>query len=353
MSKNLKELIDGIEKEEFTRAQLEKQIEKLIAENIKLQTKIDDLKPKTPIGVKQKKAKESQEIEILKNLVSSQKLEIQKRDEKINNYQLKIDDLDSSITKLKTEVESHESKMVEESQKSMENLLNEYQRIENLNIELRQRINEFENEKLGIIQKKQHEMEDLESVISEFEIENKKLKNELNSLRMKQRELADLSIENENLNTLNVRLEKEIELLKQEKEIIKDKDAILLAKTITAMNIHEKPKLKTPNTKEIAELDIFSKEKGKEIENETDFISSPKIELPKPHKNIKELIKEEIINGNSPEIIKRKWECPNCGNINKSQIREIPDKSRVIYAGPGGNMYAKKYKCGLCASEWH
>jgi len=45
----------------------------------------------------------------------------------------------------------------------------------------------------------------------------------------------------------------------------------------------------------------------------------------------------------------RKKICPNCGNTNKSQIREIDDKTRVIFPG----FYAKKYKCGQCATEWN
>jgi chromosome segregation ATPase len=348
MSKNLKDLIDGVEQEEMSRSQLEKEIEILITENRKLQTKLDELKPKSLLKTKLQKSvvEDSEEIKILKNLISSQKNEILKKDGKIKNFQQKIDELDKYILKLKNEIESHDSKIVEQTQKSMENLLNEYQRIETLNTDLQQKITEFKNDKNLVMQKTQKEKEELEGVISEFEIENKRLKDEINNLTMKQEVIRNIEIENENLNNLNLNLEKEIEHLKKEKKEIKDKDAVLLAKTITAMNVHEKPQLppKTNETEKVAELDIFT-ENAEEPPKE--------VILPKPHKNIEELIAEEISEGNNQEIIKRKWECPDCGNTNKAQIREIPDKTRIIYAGPGGNMYAKKYKCGLCATEWH
>ena len=78
----------------------------------------------------------------------------------------------------------------------------------------------------------------------------------LNSLNKKLEDIADLELENENLNTLNVKLERKIDSLIREKKDIKDKDAILLAKTITAMNVQEKHTTQQPPEKKIAELDI-------------------------------------------------------------------------------------------------
>jgi predicted RNA-binding Zn-ribbon protein involved in translation (DUF1610 family) len=54
-----------------------------------------------------------------------------------------------------------------------------------------------------------------------------------------------------------------------------------------------------------------------------------------------------------PEVIEdgavtRKWQCPNCGNTNKSQIREKDDKTRMIFPG----FYTKIYLCGQCGKEW-
>ncbi|TXT57985.1 MAG: hypothetical protein BAJALOKI2v1_480013 [Promethearchaeota archaeon] len=42
--------------------------------------------------------------------------------------------------------------------------------------------------------------------------------------------------------------------------------------------------------------------------------------------------------------------CPNCGNENKETIHESVDKSNIILDYP--RMYGKKYKCGLCGTEW-
>ncbi|MHA1370820.1 MAG: hypothetical protein ACTSWN_16755 [Promethearchaeota archaeon] len=50
----------------------------------------------------------------------------------------------------------------------------------------------------------------------------------------------------------------------------------------------------------------------------------------------------------------RKFECPNCGNKNRSMIKEVDDKSRPpIMTGSGLRpMYHKKLVCGNCGHEW-
>ena len=42
--------------------------------------------------------------------------------------------------------------------------------------------------------------------------------------------------------------------------------------------------------------------------------------------------------------------CPKCGNANKDLIREIIDKTHIIFAYP--RVYGHKYKCGQCGTEW-
>jgi len=48
------------------------------------------------------------------------------------------------------------------------------------------------------------------------------------------------------------------------------------------------------------------------------------------------------------ETIRRK--CPTCFNTNKKYIRELTDKSSILMQYP--RIYGKKYKCGICRTEW-
>lgn len=42
--------------------------------------------------------------------------------------------------------------------------------------------------------------------------------------------------------------------------------------------------------------------------------------------------------------------CPTCSNGNQRYIRELPDKDNIISYSP--RIYGKKYKCGICTTEW-
>jgi len=46
----------------------------------------------------------------------------------------------------------------------------------------------------------------------------------------------------------------------------------------------------------------------------------------------------------------RRRRCPTCNNGNQRYIRELTDKSNVIMQSP--RIYGKKYKCGICTTEW-
>ncbi len=48
------------------------------------------------------------------------------------------------------------------------------------------------------------------------------------------------------------------------------------------------------------------------------------------------------------ETVRRK--CPTCLNTNKKYIREFTDKSNIIMQYP--RIYGKKFKCGICRTEW-
>ena len=52
-----------------------------------------------------------------------------------------------------------------------------------------------------------------------------------------------------------------------------------------------------------------------------------------------------------PSISVGRKSCPNCGNTNNRNIREITDKTHLISVYP--RIYGKKCRCGDCGFEWH
>ena len=231
--------------------------------------------------------------------------------------------------------------------------------------------------------------------------------NDLKSLERKEASASELEIMIERLKSNNIELEKEnkllfeklealkrekIKILKYESEIselketidkleqknkeLREKDSILLAKTITAISTHDRKEEVKP---EIKKSIVSTSEKPLEKPLEKPFEKPPevpaKIEavivpqvkpIPKeeqefkpeeqlPVETIQPLKVEEQKIQKLPDetedgSITRKWQCPNCGNANKAQIREQDDKTRVIYSYP--KIYAKKYQCGQCGKEW-
>ena len=159
-------------------------------------------------------------------------------------------------------------------------------------------------------------------------------------------------------------LENKIIELKKENEKLKQDDALLLAKTINVIENEKREHLAASiNIIDTSEKDLKKKEE-KIVEKSIEVVYSEELQS----KNGREEIATENIDqipnlaepedsrleeGVSTEINEqtgyRKKICPNCGNTNKSQIREIDDKTRVIFPG----FYAKKYKCGQCATEWN
>jgi DNA repair exonuclease SbcCD ATPase subunit len=410
MNNNLKDLINKAEQEERTHSELQKTIDKLSLEIASLRKKLNEqeIKSKTLLKEKPFQQEESEEIESLKKIITSQKVQLGEKE--LQNKQLQL-----NLSNLKSEIESQKSSMVSspdsqillDTKQALENILEDYGRVEKENINLTQNVKELEKkninltenlQKLGKLETRSQQFEQnyniLKAKSDQLVGHNKLLNEEINSLKSEitsmlsyKQKFNDLtsqinqkSSQNRRLQetiiqlrTDNIRLkryetmvstlEAEVKNLQQQKDHIKEQDSILLAKTITAINAQEKSKKeqeratkpKPPGKIEeikINEPILFSKsEKVSELKTSNQIdIKAPneKIELPEPQKSVQDLIAEEISDGNNSEVIKRKWECPKCGNIDKSKIREIPDKSHIIY----GSLYAKKYKCGLCANEW-
>ena len=111
-------------------------------------------------------------------------------------------------------------------------------------------------------------------------------------------------------------------------------------KTLTSEPIQEQ-RTAPEKLKEIKEKPINETSPPKSVETISKESSPPKTEASAIIIESTETDDEETT---------RKWQCPHCGNTNKAQIRELDDKSRLIYSYP--KIYAKKYICGQCGKEW-
>lgn len=221
-----------------------------------------------------------------------------------------------------------------------------------------------------------------EIVISPAEYE--KLKEENRTLRF----------ENESLNSANSMLENDNKLLREnverlklgnsnstelEYEVSKLKEVILnLEKEKLALKTMETPKFPVQETiyKQDVPVDISNDIKSMFDDKESTETSTSPVHrgytvppikskkfrrktIPKPEEIIAEdtnsipvedstipyeLDSEKIIK----ETVRRK--CPTCLNTSKKYIREFTDKTNVLMQYP--RIYGKKFKCGICTTEW-
>jgi DNA repair exonuclease SbcCD ATPase subunit len=413
MGKDIKDLIDEAEQDQESRAYLEKTIEKLQAEVSNLRNKLE--KQNVPFKiepVKQVEEKdESEEIRILKNMVSSLRQELIQKDGEKSSLQKQIHDLTTEFETLRnSSFDSVKDDMIIKTQNSLNNLLQDYGRLETDNKTLKKQINELQQELQQTSQVKstleseffnkeqlEKEVNDLKAKIYSLETANKSLINDLKSLERKEASAGELEIMVERLKANNIELEKEnkllfeklealkrekIKILKYESEIselkqkidtlekknkeLREKDSILLAKTITAISTHDRKEELKPVTKKPIDLPTFPETTVKEektqkpqkiviFEEEQVKAQIPEtppekqIEIVEPFKTEDKFI-QKLPDETEDGSITRKWQCPNCGNANKAQIREQDDKTRVIYSYP--KIYAKKYQCGQCGKEW-
>ncbi len=413
MSKDLKDLIDMAEEDEKSRAQLEENVETLKREVVKLNkklkektslAKIDSVKPA-------KEFNESEEINILKSLISSQKQELAGKIRETEDLQQKMEDVNLELENVRdTLTDSVKDQVLIKTQNSLNNLIEDYGRLEGNIKSLNEKISELEKENKLLTESSKDlkaessnaeqleaEIYGLKSQLNDFERSKKLLEDNIHTLKSKQSSVEELEQALESLENRNIELKEEkqqlkeeiktaktelfnfsrkeervsnlkdkIEELKKENIDLKEKDTLLLAKTITAINVQQKrvrpPVLKDTSSKaeEVSEVDSEVKqEKPKEQtkvilqkpEIKSDLITTDaKTDLSQTSETEELGIKDEIPIDPSEETVTRKKKCPNCGNTNKSQIREVDDKTRLIYTYP--KIYAKMYKCGQCGAEW-
>jgi len=412
MSKDIKDLIEMAEEDEKTRAQLEENVETLKREIVKLNkklkektslAKIDSVKPAEEFN-------ESEEINILKGLIASQKQELAGKIREIEVLQRKMEEVNLELENVRdTFTDSVKDQVLIKTQNSLNNLIEDYGRLEGIINSLNEKISELEKENKLLtesstdlksessnVKQLETEIYGLKKQLNDFERSKKLLEDNIHTLKSKQSSVAELEKAIESLENRNIELSEEkqqlkeeikaaktelfkfskkeekvsdlknkIEELKKENINLKEKDTLLLAKTITAINTKKRerpPVLKdmSSKTEQVSEIDLEEmQEKTKEQtkvlpqkpEIKSDLITTDtKTDLSQTSEP-KELLNEsEIPIDPSKETVTRKKKCPKCGNSNKAQIREVDDKTRIIYTYP--KIYAKMYKCGQCGAEW-
>ncbi len=194
MSENLKDLIDKAEEEESNRAELEKIIEKLNNEINRLNAQLEEQNSRTELidKVTADSINESEEITILKNMVSSQRKELAQKDYESEILQKKFDDINLELSKQKENVdEAIDPMILKEYTTKIENLSKDYDRLEK-------------------------DFEPLKNQISELEDENRLLKNNLKDLKTELSTIAYLEEEIIDLEAKIVELENENQTLKDD-----------------------------------------------------------------------------------------------------------------------------------------
>ncbi|MFX1588156.1 MAG: hypothetical protein ACFFC1_08375, partial [Promethearchaeota archaeon] len=391
--------------EQESRAYLEKTIEKLEFEVTKLKNKLEAQKASFQIEpVKHiEEQSESEEIKILKDMISTLTQKVEQKDDEKEHLQKKVEDLTLELDDAKERLsDTIKDEMLSRTQNSLNTLIQDYGKLENENKSLKKKLFELEKEieqstqalpsetsESPINEQLKSEIFSLEEKISSLVKTNKLLKEDLEALSSKKDSVEsmdrivdtlkknNLELEEENRNLsekLEVLKREKLKMLKYESKIselnrqierlqrknleLREKDSILLAKTITALQLHDKKETEIPKSKltkpiQISEVSHEEKEE-KVFEMEQEPLKGLEEEIkttPTKIADTSELIlkSSEILESEEGEIT-RKWQCPKCGNNNKAQIREIDDKTRLIYAYP--KIYAKKYQCGQCAAEW-
>jgi ribosomal protein S27AE len=351
-----------------------------LIEIVKLNKKLKEKTPLTKIGFVKpaEEINESEEINILKSLIASQKQELAGKIRETEVLQKKMEDINLELKNVRdTFTDSVKDQVLIKTQNSLNNLIEDYGRLEEqLETEiygLKRQLNDFERSKkilednIQTLKSKQSSAIELENALESLENRNIELNEEKQQLKKEikaaKTELFNFSKKEERVSDLKTKIEE----LKKENIILKEKDTLLLAKTITAINVQQKrehrPVLKDTSSKaeEVSEvyLEVKQEKPKEEIkvllqkpEIKSDLITTDtKMDLIQTSETEELGIKDEIPIEPSKEIVIRKKKCPNCGNTNKSQIREVDDKTRLIYTYP--KIYAKKYKCGQCGAEWH
>ena len=183
MSKDIKDLIDSAEEDLKSRLELEKTVEKLHNENISLKNEIMAQKSLIEQNDNITKSKTSDtDIQILKDMLVSQRENLVIKDSKIEALEYKIDDLSSELKKDQNIIdELKDTEVLENAYATIDALIEEKSKLENQIAGLNKKIADLGEENESLLQNIDTVKADQET-FDNFNIEIDNLKNEIISL---------------------------------------------------------------------------------------------------------------------------------------------------------------------------
>jgi DNA repair exonuclease SbcCD ATPase subunit len=254
-------------------------------------------------------------------------LEMTKKSERdLTNSNKQVNDLEKE-KKILEEIKSTLQNFGEELEKTIKGLKSNNLELKKEKKMLEEINSTFQNSVVEL----EKTIEGLKSNNLELKKENQKLSKIIDTVKAENSRLAKFE---EKISYL----ENKVDGLRKENEELKQKEAILLANKINTMETRKRePTIIAEN---LVSKESLLKERGdvkiEEPLEVVDTIEPVKINLEN------EMLQEEALT--------RKKVCPNCGNNKKDFIREIDDKTKLLYTYP--KIYAKIYRCGECGIEW-
>ncbi|KKM79160.1 hypothetical protein LCGC14_1352720 [marine sediment metagenome] len=196
----------------------------------------------------------------------------------------------------------------------------------------------------------------LTSANSVLKNENRLLRENIETLKLENSNRTELENEITRLKEVIFNLEKErleigakeIEKISKEEELYNQDLPVDISNEVKTLFKSKEPA--EPSTPQIHKGFTVPPIKPKKFKRKT--TPKPEEKIPEDFNSIpsedsttfSELDSEKIIE----ETVRRK--CPTCLNTNKKFIREFNDKSNILMQYP--RIYGKKYKCGICRTEW-
>ncbi|MFX1398077.1 MAG: hypothetical protein ACFFAS_13655 [Promethearchaeota archaeon] len=406
MDRDLDDLINDMESDALTRSELHEKIKELIREIQKLRSKIAEQEGIIErLGKKDDEADALDDIQILKDMVKTQRKQLTEKENiieafesrnatlvdrskhkrEIANLKSQIDELQNQIKTLNEQVSLYKvndsnareiiARLTEENTKFKSNEENSLELLEDLSRkkddhknrakqleeELKRIKDKFEEDMSKVrsdyeTQKEELQINEVEHArrISELEDQVEKLSKSAPIIpRMKEMDDGRYITENkkyvEEISNLRSQLRKlstesELDGLEVTEPFGETKEVIKEHVYIEKLHSTIKPFSKSPiKNEEISDEPVPIEFKPSISPSET--ISNAKEDEAIPLSSV-----ESSTTSDEKGVIDGSRKCPKCGNQKKKLIHEELDKTNIIMAYP--RLYGKKYRCGECGSNW-
>jgi len=263
-------------------------------------------------------------INLLKEIVISQREEINLKNDQIKKLELKFTNFAAKIN-LADSIElgvNDQLKIIEDYEEKISELNTTIEEVLKKNAENQEIINKLREESNSEFW--EEKISELNKISIDLSDENASLRNDLEKVQKKN--------VNEEINIEILDLKRLMKDLKEENNKLEEKNRMLKAALLMTVDTETKNITDSPNS--------LTGDSEVEVSSENNIKGS----IPEGPSKVRSL--EDLM-----ESSERKRQCPQCG-ASGAFILEIDDKSTVIYQDMGSKIYGKKYKCGDCRYEW-